>query len=105
MNVNTFDYRSKIAYDNQKACKTTLNEMESARTSLWCLKPGQSIQPHVHAGDHVWIVLEGEGLFLSNEQEGIPVRQGNVLTTAAGVMHGITNNSKSGLVFISITTG
>lgn len=105
MNIETFDYRDKILFSDEKACKTVLTEGNHARTTLWCLKPGQHIHPHVHAGDHVWVVLEGEGLFLSEGQDGRPVRPGTILSAPAGLSHGIENSGSLGLVFASISAG
>ena len=72
MSITNCDYRDRIAYNDTKANKVVLSEAEHARTTLWCLKPGQHIHAHVHAGDHVWVILEGEGLFLSEGQAGLP---------------------------------
>jgi quercetin dioxygenase-like cupin family protein len=105
MTIETFDYRDKIHFSDEKACKTVLTESDHARTTLWCLKPGQQIHPHVHAGDHVWVVLEGEGYFLSEGLPGWPVRPGTIVSAPAGVSHGIENNSSIGLVFASISAG
>ena len=105
MNIESFDYRDKISYSAEKANKVILSECNHARTTLWCLKPGQHIHPHVHAGDHVWVVLEGEGLFLSEGQESRAVKSGTVLSAPAGISHGIENNGKTGLVFASISAG
>ena len=105
MTIQSFDYRDKISYNDEKACKVILTEGAHARTTLWCLKPGQHIHPHVHAGDHVWIVLEGEGLFLSEGQEQLPVYPGTILSAPAGISHGIDNTGSAGLVFASISAG
>jgi quercetin dioxygenase-like cupin family protein len=105
MTIQSFNYRDKISYSDEKASKVVLTECVHARTTLWCLKPGQHIHPHVHAGDHVWIVLEGEGLFLSDSQESLPIRPGIVLSAPAGISHGVENTGNAGLVFASISAG
>lgn len=105
MNIETFDYRDKISYSDEKANKVVLTECIHARTTLWCIKPGQHIHPHVHAGDHVWVVLEGEGLFLSEGQDALPIKPGTILSAPAGISHGIENNGGKGLVFASISAG
>jgi mannose-6-phosphate isomerase-like protein (cupin superfamily) len=64
--IQAFDYRNKICYSSEKAYKFFLTERAHAHTTLRCLKPGQHIHPHVHAGDYVWVALEGEGLFLTD---------------------------------------
>ena len=105
MNIQSFDYRNQIIYSDEKACKTVLTECIHARTTLWCLKPGQHIHPHVHAGDHVWVVLEGEGLSLSEGREDLPISPGSILSAPAGISHGVRNTGTIGLVFTSISAG
>lgn len=56
--------KQKLTIRTKKANKVAISESALSRTTLWCLKPGQHIHPHVHAGDHIWIVLEGEGRLL-----------------------------------------
>ena len=60
---------------------------------------------HVHAGDHVWIVLEGEGVFLSEGQEKRPISPGTILSAPAGISHGVENTGRAGLIFASISAG
>ncbi len=105
MNIQSFNYRDQVIYSNEKANKVVLTECDHARTTLWCLKPGQHIHPHVHAGDHVWVVLEGEGLFLSEDQEHLPVSPGTILSAPAGISHGMENSGAQGLIFASISAG
>ncbi|MCK4506995.1 MAG: cupin domain-containing protein [Desulfuromonadales bacterium] len=105
MTIQAFDYRDKINYSDEKACKVVLAECNHARTTLWCLKPGQHIHPHVHAGDHVWVVLEGEGFFLSEGQENRPICPGMILSAPAGISHGVENSGSAGLIFASISAG
>jgi quercetin dioxygenase-like cupin family protein len=105
MPIISCDYRDRIAFSDAKANKIVICEAEHARTTLWCLNPGQHIHAHVHAGDHVWVVLEGEGIFLSDGQPGLPVKAGSVVVAAAGISHGIDNNGNTGLVFVSVSAG
>ena len=105
MTTQSYDYRDKVCFSDEKANKVVLAENSHARTTLWCLKPGQHIHPHVHAGDHVWVVLEGEGLFLSEGQDNLPIGPGVILAAPAGISHGVENNGNAGLVFASISAG
>lgn len=104
MQTSFWDYEDKVVYSKEKANKVVLHEGLHARTTLWCLLPGQHIHSHVHAGDHVWVVLEGDGLFLS-ETESRKVTSGTILHAPAGEPHGIENSADSGLVFVSISAG
>jgi quercetin dioxygenase-like cupin family protein len=105
MPIETFDYRDRISYNDDKAGKVVLTVCDHARTTLWCLKPGQQIQPHVHSGDHVWVVLEGEGRFLSEGCEPVTISAGSILSAPAGISHGVENEGSRGLVFASISAG
>jgi mannose-6-phosphate isomerase-like protein (cupin superfamily) len=108
METMLWNYRDKVAYDAQPA-KVVLAETAHSRTTLWCLQPGQHIHPHVHAGDHIWVVLEGTGLFLEDHDHGHgtgrPVAAGTVLVAPSGQAHGIENTGTTGLVFISVSAG
>jgi len=104
MNLIHIDYKDKIAYSEEKANKIALGEGAHSRTTLWCLKPGQHIHAHVHAGDHIWIVLEGKGRYLC-DGEPLPIAPGRVLIIPAGLSHGVENSGSEGLVFASISAG
>ena len=98
------DYKTKVAYSDEKANKVAISETALSRTTLWCLQPGQHIHPHVHAGDHIWIVLEGEGRLLGVEGEP-ELAPGITATLPSGEPHGVTNTGSVGLVFLSISAG
>ena len=99
------DYQEKITYSDEKANKVVLEETEYSRSTLWCLLPGQRIAPHIHAGDHVWSVFEGEGNYLSEGLDPQPIAPGTILVAPAGDSHGVENTGKKGLVFLSISAG
>ncbi|OHB33501.1 MAG: hypothetical protein A2X84_13910 [Desulfuromonadaceae bacterium GWC2_58_13] len=103
MKTEFHDYQDKVAFNKDKAEKITLVETPHSRTTLWCLLPGQHIHPHVHAGDHIWVILEGTGMFLGDNSRQIA--PGTVLIAPEGVSHGIENTGKEGLVFVSISAG
>ena len=104
METRFWDYQQQVAYDKDKAAKVALAETAHSRTTLWCLLPGQHIHAHVHAGDHIWVVLEGEGWFSDGKEEK-RVQPGTVLVAPSGEAHGIANRGREGLVFISISAG
>ncbi|AMV71059.1 hypothetical protein JCM30471_28780 [Desulfuromonas carbonis] len=104
METTFWDYQDQVAYHKEKANKVQLAETPHSRTTLWCLLPGQHIHPHEHAGDHIWIVLEGEGTFLGAGGPR-PVGPGTLLVAPQGRPHGVENKSQEGLVFVSISAG
>ena len=90
------------SFSAQKATKVPVAEGAHARVTLWCLEPGQEIHPHAHAGDHVWVVQEGSGWFLSHGGEH-PVSPGSVVFAPSGEPHGMRAGSR--LVFTSVSAG
>ena len=105
MATEFWNYQEKIAYNQEKANKVQLGATEVSRATLWCLLPGQHIHPHVHAGDHIWIVLEGEGEFLQEGKEPVAIQPGKLLLAPAGDSHGVNNTGSEGLVFLSVSAG
>ncbi len=105
MATEFWTYQDKIAYSEEKANKIQLGATEISRATLWCLLPGQHIHPHVHAGDHIWMVLEGSGEFLQEGQAPVAIAAGSVLLAPAGDSHGVSNTGKEGLVFLSVSAG
>lgn len=90
------------AFSPDKACKTVLAQGKHAGVNLWCLEPGQEIHPHVHAGDHAWVITEGEGWFLTADAEH-PVAPGTFLFAPEGEAHGM--RAKTRLSFVSVSAG
>ena len=90
------------SFSPAKASKTALAEGRHAKVSLWCLEPGQDIHPHVHEGDHAWVVTEGEGWFLTADAEQ-PVSAGTFLFAPEGEAHGM--RAKTRLTFVSVSAG
>ncbi len=105
MATEFWNYQEQIAYHQEKANKVQLGATEVSRATLWCLLPGQHIHPHVHAGDHIWMVLEGAGEFLQQDQPPVEIAAGSVLLAPAGDSHGVNNTGQQGLVFLSVSAG
>ncbi|NIQ96004.1 MAG: cupin domain-containing protein [Desulfuromonadales bacterium] len=97
------DYEDKIAFDREKATKVLLSQTDMSRATLWCLMPGQSIEPHIHDGDHIWVVLEGEGRLTNDEEETGALSPGIIASIPSGHAHGAENTGQQGLVFVSIS--
>ncbi|UCD34481.1 MAG: cupin domain-containing protein [Nitrospiraceae bacterium] len=90
-------------FTDEKYYKGLLWEGNTSRIMLICLKPGQEIKPHVHKGDHIWLVLEGSGEFLCSSAEPRVIDSGKIVVAPDGADHGIRNHTKENLVFASIT--
>jgi quercetin dioxygenase-like cupin family protein len=97
------DIQKLKKFNDEKPHKETIWTGDTSRINLMNLKPGQEIKPHVHDGDHIWVVLEGKGEFLSSDQEAQEIHTGNIVIAPEGEAHGIRNNTDENLVFASIT--
>ena len=97
------DIQKHKKFNNDNPQKETLWTGDTSRLTLISLRPGQEITPHIHKGDHIWIVLEGGGDFLSTEKESKVIGEGNIVIVPAGGEHGIRNTTEGDLVFASIT--
>ena len=103
MNNLILDFQKLKKFNDEKPHKEELWTGDSSRINLISLQPGQEIRAHIHEGDHIWIILEGRGNFLSSEQEARVVGEGIIVIVPAGGEHGISNTTKENLVFASIT--
>ena len=73
-----------------------------SRVTLWRLEPGQEIRPHVHSGDHVWVVQQGRGWLLTDSEE-IGVGVGSLAIVPEGEPHGM--RAETLMVFVSVSAG
>lgn len=82
--------------------KSTLYQSDHLLVGVNAFEPGQSHALHVHAGmDKVYYVLEGEGLFLLDD-EALPMKAGDLLVAPENVAHGVRNNSGARLLVLAI---
>lgn len=90
------------AYSAQKMGKSTLFESPRLLVGLNAFEPGQSHALHTHGGmDKVYSVVEGEGVFLLQDQE-LPMRAGDLLVAPDGVPHGVRNTGAGRLLVLAI---
>ena len=82
--------------------KSTIYQSAHLLVGLNAFEPGQSHALHAHAGmDKVYLVVEGEGLFLLDGQQ-LPMREGDLLVAPDGVPHGVENNSGARLLVMAL---
>src|SRR3954468_13441471 len=82
--------------------KSTIYQSANVLVGLNAFEPGQSHALHAHAGmDKVYLVLEGEGLFLL-EGKALPMRAGDLLVAPDGVPHAVDNNSGARLLVMAL---
>lgn len=89
-------------FSSGKMGKATIFESGRLLVGLNSFEPGQSHALHAHAGqDKVYLVIEGEGLFLLEGRE-LAMRAGDLLVAPDGVPHGIHNTSEDRLIVLAI---
>ncbi len=98
-----FDIQKFREFSDDGPNKKTMWAGKTSKINIICLRPGQEIKPHVHDGDHIWIIVEGRGEFLSSDSGSQEIDAGRVAIVPQGEEHGIRNNTKEDLVFASIT--
>ncbi len=83
-----------------KFYKTTLFRSDAMLLGVNCLEPGQTQAAHDHADqDKFYYVVDGMGDFQIGD-EVISAEAGSVVWAAAGVVHGVTNNSDQRLTLL-----
>ena len=89
-------------YAPEKMGKSTIFESPRLLVGLNAFEPGQAHALHAHAGqDKVYSVVEGEGLFLLND-ESLPMRAGDLLVAPEGIAHGVRNTGTKRLLVLAI---
>jgi mannose-6-phosphate isomerase-like protein (cupin superfamily) len=82
--------------------KSTIFSSPRLLVGVNAFEPGQAHALHAHHGmDKVYLVLEGEGLFLLDGAE-LPMRPGDMLVAPDGVAHGVHNTGAARLAVLAV---
>ncbi len=93
---------SLAEWRGDKMGKSTIFESPRLLVGLNAFEAGQSHALHSHAGmDKVYHVLEGNGLFLLDDQE-LPMEAGDLLVAPEGVPHGVRNTGPGRLLVLAV---
>jgi quercetin dioxygenase-like cupin family protein len=103
MKTLILDIQKLKKFSDEKRHQETLWADKQSTIKLICMKPGQEISTHTHHGNHIWIVLEGRGEFLSSDKETQVIDIGKIVIVPPLVQHGIRNAAEENLVLASIT--
>jgi mannose-6-phosphate isomerase-like protein (cupin superfamily) len=99
---SVIDPAEHAVFDPARMGKSTLYRSDAMLVGLNAFEPGQEHALHAHAEtDKLYVVLEGEGLFLLGGQE-IPVRRGALLVAPRTVPHGIRNSGPGRLLLLTV---
>jgi quercetin dioxygenase-like cupin family protein len=83
-----------------KFYKTTLFQSNAMLLGINCLEPRQVQKAHDHADqDKFYYIVEGEGVFTLGD-ELVSAETGQVVWAAAGVIHGVANESDQRLTLL-----
>jgi quercetin dioxygenase-like cupin family protein len=85
--------RDHVTAAAEKMARIGLSTTARTQLDLYCVAPGQSQAPHRHDGeDKIYYVLEGAGRFsVAGTEERLVA--GEAVVAAAGVEHGLVNDS------------
>ncbi len=100
MNARHFKDAAKFSQEGPQ--KTVVAHGKHSRTTVWAMEPGQVIKPHDHDGDHLWVIVEGKGRFLTDATETL-VEPGMIVFAPEGESHGMAADTR--LVFVSVSAG
>lgn len=101
MKTQILDVNALKKFSDEKRHQEVIWSDDSSRISLICMKPGQEIITHTHHGNHVWMVMEGKGEFLSGKQSQT-ISVGQIVIVPPLEDHGIRNSSQENLVIASM---
>ena len=97
------DPREYAVYAPDKMGKTTIFRSDRVLVGLNAFEPGQEHALHAHADmDKVYSVIEGQGLFLLEGGETVPMHAGIMLVAPEGAPHGIRNTGPGRLLVVAI---
>ena len=93
-----------VKFQADKMAKIALATTSRAQLDLYCLEPGQSQKPHVHADqDKIYYVVQGRGVFTLDGAEEA-AEAGEAIVAAAGAAHGVRNDSGARLLLLVVVT-
>lgn len=82
--------------------KATLFASANLLVGINAFEPGQQHALHAHPGqDKVYVVVEGQGLFLVQGAEW-PMTAGDLLVAPADVPHGVRNTGTGRLIVVAV---
>ena len=87
-------------FQADKMAKIALATTPRAQLDLYCLEPGQSQKIHSHDDqDKVYVAVEGRGRVTVGAEQ-YALAPGEAVVAAAGVPHGVSNDSAARLVLL-----
>lgn len=100
-----FRIENLIHYNDKEAQKNIFFQSNQSAGAMWCIKPGQFLKAHKHeCADDIWVILEGEGEFITNNNEKRLITKGDIIVSCPGDIHGVYNTGDSNFVMLGFAT-
>lgn len=103
MKTEVLDVQKLKKFSDEKRHLETIWSDNHTKINLLCMKPGQEVTTHTHHGNHIWLVIEGKGEFIS-AGERQTIETGKIVIVPPLVDHGIRNGSEGELVIASLAS-
>lgn len=102
MKTTILDLAKLKKFNDDKRSLEEIWSDDHSKISLLCMKPGQEVHTHTHHGNHIWMVVDGEGEFVSGGKKET-IKVGQIVIVPAFDDHGIKNAGTENLVIASMT--
>ena len=86
--------------------RTIIHATAHATLVAWRLDPGQVIRAHIHPhGQDTWTILAGSGRYITDRAGASQmITAGDVVVAEVGQVHGVVNEGREPLLFISVVS-
>jgi len=99
--VPVLSLHNEKAFDAARPRTKLLFDSDNARLVLFCLEPGQRVEPHETKSEVMMQVIEGSGRFQVGAEE-FEVREGDLAIAASEEPHGMAASASSRLVVLAV---
>lgn len=101
--VEHHEILDQVEFSKEGMVRKPVMQSQGIVCDFVCFEPGQSAGFHKHpVQDEIFYVVEGKGIVTFEERESIPVKQGSVVFTPSGVVHGVETTDSDRLVLMLI---
>jgi len=96
--MKVINLNEKIGFVEYDVKKQLLHDSEQARFVLFCMEPGQTIEPHTSSSTVTIIVIEGKGKWLGEKE--MDFKKGDVCFYEPEEPHGFRAEERSVLLAV-----
>ncbi|WP_373481055.1 cupin domain-containing protein [Geminocystis sp.] len=103
MNTRIFALENYTRSNNKNATVTEITQTKNSSVAVWCVKPGQIVQPHYHPdGQDTWVMIKGILTYYLGDGQSQSLNVGDIALADKNQIHGAINESNEDAIFISI---